>query len=356
MQNICLAGRDAVALFESPLVKNLDADFEFKQHITRSDTNFMAYVGESIEYPPVEGSCDGVPVISRQEACDIAQRLFSKTPLYVMVRKQEYRRNSRRLACLVRPHSIIRDEIINLGGDLFCTSPELTLLQMLKGCTDVEVIVLLSLFFGVFAKDADRGALIPRRRVTDPRRVLSFLDSCGELGKRMPNDVKRLKRLIPKAVVNAASPKEIECALRLGLPLEEGGCGFGLPQMNYRLGIPSTKRHRYCDMYWPDQNVAAEYLGAEEHLTLESLEADALHYNDLASINIPVFTITSGQTRSITSFNRVARQIGQRLRNDRDAQRTAAHRRGLFPADAAFRDRQRALKNDLDQALSRFGY
>ena len=355
MENVVLAGRDALAFLLSPQVKQLDEDFETSLYITRSNNNFMAYLPDSIDYTPLLASVVDPPCISKKESQQLAQQLSTNTPLTVMVPSDKSRRNSARLKCLIAPMGFSGDTCFQVSPGLFCALPELALAQVAKDLTDLQLIVLMSLLFGVFSKSRETGELTPRRSVSSPEKVAAFIARCKSDCAKTPKGMQRIEKLLPLAICKAASPMEIECAIRLGFEIERGGCAFGAPEMNYKLGIPSTRRSRYVDLYWPEQNVGVEYKGAAEHGTLDALEADALRDNDLTSIGVPIFTITAGQINDLTAFNRVARQIETKLHayKKRYARKTA---RSKFPSSAEFHNAQRRLKAELDEAFRMFGF
>ena len=355
MQNIVLSGLHAIAFLVSPRVKLLDADFEAIQHTTSSESNFMAYLPGVINFESRLCTVDQRPRITKKESLWLAEALNAQTPLEVMVDNANDRRHSGRLKSVLRPDGVLGDLCFEVDEGLYCVLPELALVQAARTCTDTELVVLMSLLFGVFAKDAGANGLVPRRSVSSPAQVQRFVQRCRESCTKEPIGLSRVEGLLSCAVVKAASPKEIECALRLGYPVNLGGCGLGLPEMNYELAIPRTNRSRYCDLYWPEQNVAVEYQGAKEHASVDALESDALHNNDLVSIGVPVFNITAGQLRDLTVFNRVARQVeNQFTAHGKLRARKVA---GLgFPATAVFHDAQRALKSEIDEAFTRFGF
>ena len=355
MENVILSGRDAVSFLTSSLVKQLDADNEFAAYISRSSNNFMAYLSGSMDFTPLLCFVEGRPRMSRQEGARLAQMLSVSLPLHIMVSSASCRRNSKSMRCSVQPGGIPGDLCFKVADGFYCILPELALLQLARECTDIQIVVLMSMLFGIFAKDRETGSLVPRRSVTTPAKVAAFIESCEQSCLKVPNGLSRVKKLVPLAVCGAASPKEIECALRLGYPVELGGCGLGIPEMNYRLDIPSTMRARYCDLYWPEQNVAVEYHGAFEHALPGSLEADALHGNDLASIGVPIFNITASQLRNLSSFNQVARLVEKQIFAYK---KPHAHKcnKVLFPSTVVFHDKQQALRDQIDAAFALFGF
>ena len=233
MQNIVLSGLHAIAFLVSPRVKLLDADFEAIQHTTSSESNFMAYLPGVINFESRLCTVDQRPRITKKESLWLAEALNAQTPLEVMVDNANDRRHSGRLKSVLRPDGVLGDLCFEVDEGLYCVLPELALVQAARTCTDTELVVLMSLLFGVFAKDAGANGLVPRRSVSSPAQVQRFVQRCRESCTKEPIGLSRVEGLLSCAVVKAASPKEIECALRLGYPVNLGGCGLGLPEMNY---------------------------------------------------------------------------------------------------------------------------
>ena len=343
MKEVYLTGRSATDFLLSPLVKGFDADFEARRAVTHSQYHFMAYLEDCIDFPCSVFVNDAAPSLTRAEAQSLSRAIGTPLPLHVSVATPRMRRDSQKLKCHLHPASAPASMYFNVEGELSCALPALALFETPVE-DEVELIVLASIMFGVFTKNRETGKLVPRRKLTDPASVTRFLERCRESGERLAVGTARIERLVPHAVVNAASPKEIETALCLGLPQCMGGCGYGKPCLNHELKVPASQKSRYCDLYWPEQNVCVEYDGEEEHTAPQALEEDAMRNNDLVALRVPIFRVTAGQLASTLKFNRVARQIGEALGAP------------VVPNTVAFHERQDALRRQIEAAFRKYGF
>ena len=340
--DVFLTGRHAAAFLLSGIVKEFDDPFEAS---LPSDANYMAFREGCIDFSSVP-LANTAPYISKADALAVAELVGVGLPLEVAVANDETRRCSRRLHCRTHPASAPQGYYFQAADELYCAAPELTLLVCARQLADVELLVLACLFVSIFTHDlSSQQKLAPRRKLTNVVRIERFIDQCGTSCTKRPPALQRLQRLMPYVVEDAASPKEIECALRFGLARDVGGCGFGMPLMNVPIKITGTTRVRYPDLYWSKEGVAVDYDSKQEHSNSDALENDALHANDLAAAHVQRYVLTSGQLNSMLLFNRVANQLAY----DMDGAEKIPNNRSLHAT-------QNCLAQDIRNAFKKFGY
>ena len=342
MKNVFLYGQSAGAFLLSSLAKDLDVDFE-QQQILSKNHNAMKYLNGMMDLPCRVCLSQSAPHLSRKEAASLAEALGIDTPLLLEVGSENLRRNSSKAHCIIHANDVPESQYFEIAPEIYCPSPEYFLLQAAQSCSSAELVVAIDLVLGIFCKDQLNSSLVSRRKLSSRSSIEAFIQTCKQ-GKKRPDKLDRLQEALPYALENAASPKEIEAAYRLGLPPKLGGCGLGLPSLNYPLRLPHSSYYRYCDLYWPEHNVGAEYMGAKEHASVDALEADALHNNDLTELEVPRIFLTAGVLNDLGKFNKAARQIARLMG------------RKLSTPDADQKELQNKLKMDIRNAFIKWGF
>lgn len=106
---------------------------------------------------------------------------------------------------------------------------------------------------------------------------------------------KQAVALLPYIIENARSPREIEVALFLSLPVRKGGLGLPRPAINesVQLDKPLRTRNQYggtsyvesfeCDMVWhvADKTIVVEYQGEQYHERQFDIHRDSIKRNAL---------------------------------------------------------------------------
>lgn len=70
---------------------------------------------------------------------------------------------------------------------------------------------------------------------------------------------------------------------------------------------------RYCDLYWPQHDLAIEYDSDEFHTGRDKINADASRRIDLALRNVEVVTVTKDQLYRAEAFDDVARLVAKKM-------------------------------------------
>ena len=308
--------------------------------------NFMAYREGLAELCALEPISNSAPKLSRDEATSLADWLGVDLPITVCVDSAELRRNSKKLSCQILHYGIPRGGFIQISGEVYVSPPELVIVQLADSLGLIELAVLCSLLFSLFASPSiPGGELCPRQALSNKERCLKFLLRCQPDEGRAVQGLSLAKRALDLAVEGAASPKEIETALLFSLPQEMGGYGFEQPVMNYEIPISRSPYKRYADLFWAKEEVAVEYDSDSEHASREALWEDAVRRNDLVDAGILSFSVTSKQLSELTGFARTARQVAAALGSTI-----------IIPRDRLFNERQRQLKATIEAAMSMFGF
>ena len=113
--------------------------------------------------------------------------------------------------------------------------------------------------------------------------------------------------------------------------------GYALPQPRMNHAVNPRGRSRlavddkcyYCDLIWPNANIALEYDGREHHGTVNKMADDATRRNNLLDRGVSVLTVTTRTVRNLIELDHIARtlsrQLGFRPRCDQQAWRTKQH-------------------------------
>ncbi|MFR3090474.1 MAG: hypothetical protein ACLTMP_00935 [Eggerthella lenta] len=124
-------------------------------------------------------------------------------------------------------------------------------------------------------------------------------------------------------------------AMLLCLPLRMGGYALPQPCMNHAVNPRGRSRLAvddkcyYCDLIWPNANIALEYDGREHHGTVNKMADDATRRNNLLDRGVSVLTVTTRTVRNLIELDHFARtlsrQLGFRPRCDQQAWRAKQH-------------------------------
>lgn len=198
--------------------------------------------------------------------------------------------------------------VFQLRGGLWCSGPELTLLQLASRLTEIELIVLLCEFMGTYSVFPGCAGGVHQRAaaLTDPGRLASFLQGCrGTWG------IQALRRASKFALPGSASPRETKLALRLCLPASMNGYGLRLLSMNESVAVDrigwsgGERRVRKPDILIAPfegsgaRPVAFEYDGEDSHMTREGVLSDTVRGNELKAAGITEYRINKELYRNI---------------------------------------------------------
>lgn len=148
--------------------------------------------------------------------------------------------------------------------------------------------------------------------------------------------VAKARRALRHIVEYSASPMETALAMLLCLPASMGGYALPAPRMNH--GVNPSKRRRfaadsrcyYCDLIWPEANLALEYDGFEFHSKQSKVADDAVRKAKLLERGVTAVSLTKGSVRNLIELDRVAtvvaKRLGRRLRRGSPAWQAEQHK------------------------------
>lgn len=187
--------------------------------------------------------------------------------------------------------------------------------------------------------------------LTSASQLRKFAEQCSNFRGSIT-----LKKAVDHLADNSWSPMESAVCLALTLPTSRGGYGIApLPSLNAEISIKgraervSTKKHLYCDLYWPDANLAVEYDSSTEHESLQAIDSDNNRRAVLGYLGVEVVTVTRERLFSPDEFDKVAipimKNLGKRYRIPSES--ISARRRELL------RKLRNPARFDLSEAASR---
>lgn len=210
----------------------------------------------------------------------------------------------------LNPKSI--GSLYRLTNEVFVVSPELCYLQMAHYLDFVEMVRLGYYLASSFAFAPNTGARFVEREAVcttgSMRRLVNRLEACRGSGIA--------DRALRWVIDGAASPMEVDLAMRLCLPVRYGGYGFSLPVLNRRINLPESVAESFgrdyyvMDYYWERKKVAVEYDSDEFHTGSARISYDAVRRNALGSMGIHVITMTRNQYFNPAAMDGFARELG----------------------------------------------
>ena len=225
-------------------------------------------------------------------------------PLHVLVGSDAARRMSSEVVCHVESADLPVGSILDTRNGFCVCSPELCFVQM---ASELSLPALIRLGFelcGTYGvATVGKADFRFERPFTTPARLARFLDKAAN----MPGTVKARKAL-KHLVAGSASPMETTMAMLLCLPLRMGGYALPQPRMNHAVNPRGRSRLAvddkcyYCDLIWPNANIALEYDGREHHGTVNKMADDATRRNNLLDRGVSVLTVTQNVETSSSSI------------------------------------------------------
>lgn len=203
---------------------------------------------------------------------------------------------------------------------LLLASPPLAFIQEASSRSFVDTLMLGFELCGTYQQKVVPGTTVYQTTpLSSTRQIRHFLRHNPSLP-----GAQHVAAALPYLADNAASPRETQAALLLGLPARHGGYGLGIPVMNHEIACSpeaaaiSDRRSLRCDLFWPDAKVAAEYQSRAFHAGDRSRIRDSRRANALQSMGITVISITNDELECIEATDVIAQTIrtarGQRFR------------------------------------------
>ena len=256
-------------------------------------------------------------------------------PLHIMLQKAGTRRTRQEMKQHVFTGQTPAGCFISIDNTLFVSTPEFCFLQMADTLPLVRLIELGYELCGSYSMHTEGDPNIPTRgfHLRDPLTNVKKLEA---FVSRMPGIKGHQKavRALRYILDGSASPMETKLSIILSLPYKLGGFGFAQPELNRRI-IPSktgkrvsNKASYFCDLFWPDNDLAVEYDSALYHAGQNQIAEDSKRRNSLITMGIAVVAVTKQQLYDEKEFEKiawaVAKCLGKRI-NFRNSSFAAAH-------------------------------
>ena len=265
-----------------------------------------------------------------------------ETPLHLSVASKPQRLRKTGIKChLLEASRLPPQSFVPVSPGVYSASPELCFVNL---AGELPFLALIELGFelcGSYSVDrsTDRG-FSDRQPLTSAARLAEYArDASGLHGSAT---AQRAARYV---IDGAASPKESQLAMLLTLPTRLGGYGFEKPQLNGAVDVPPSlqrefkAKHLYCDLYWPDHDVAVEYDSDQYHTGPERSTHDSERQTKLKRLGVEPISVTKDQLYDANSFETVVKLVAKytdkrlRIRSSNFLQRRWELRRALFGRD-----------------------
>lgn len=265
-----------------------------------------------------------------------------ETPLHFSVAARSQRLRTPGIEChLLEASRLPPQSFVPVSPGVYAASPELCFVNL---ASELPFLALIELGFelcGSYSIDrsTDRG-FSDRQPLTSAARLVAYTEQIREVHGSKP--ARRAARYV---IDGAASPKESQLAMLLTLPMSLGGYGFEKPQLNGAVDVPPSlqrefkAKHLYCDLYWPDHDVAVEYDSDQYHTGPERTTHDSERRTKLKRLGVEPISVTKDQLYDANSFETVVKLVAQytgrrlRIRSSTFLQRRWELRRALFGRD-----------------------
>jgi len=238
------------------------------------------------------------------------------TPVHILVGSRNARKKNRRLQCHAFTGKLPKGNFVQLNENFAVSTPEFCFLQMADELSLFELILLGYEFCGNYRLDLDpdseRG-FVERKPLTSIARLRSFIDGAPGVHGR-----KQALKALPFIAERSASPMESALAIMLTLPVELGGLGLPLPEMNYPHRIRTNVGGMIgcvfsCDLYWRRGLVDIEYDSDKYHTKAKRRAKDAKRRNALQEDGVRVLTATFELITNTQELLRLAASAYARL-------------------------------------------
>jgi len=246
--------------------------------------------------------------------------LGTSLPMHILLRNPGLRRPSESIIPHIFTSRTPIGCFVQIDSKLSVSSPEFCFLQLAGQLALPKLIELGYELCGTYslpheiAQEQTGRGFADRPPLTSKHRLEAFIASMpGVRGYR------KAKQALHYIQNNSASPMETKLCILLVLPNRYGGYGIPLPLLNKRIDPSkairrSANRSKYfCDLFWPDFDLAVEYESNAYHSSPEQIASDSKRRNTLVTQGITVITVTSQQIHDILEFDKVATQIARNM-------------------------------------------
>lgn len=240
---------------------------------------------------------------------------YLSLPLHVLVEASRSKRCSPRCRTHVSTYRYPKGSFVLVASGVLASCPELTALHLSRGSAVPEAVRFASLLCSSFAfEKAGSGGLVERPAITSSKAIASYQRSNREV-----RGAKVLESAIPFIIEKAASPPEIDLAMRLTMPHRYGGFALPKPLVNARVDLGEKGRSIaqrtfvVPDLCWPKARLAIEYDSSAEHLTPAQAQKDSIKRIALERQGYKVIAVTSLMLKDPDTMSNVAEAVAKRL-------------------------------------------
>ena len=257
--------------------------------------------------------------VTREDIAAIAFDHGLTAPIDLLITQESNRRYDDGFTCHFERTGRVSC-IVPIHEGFAVASPELCFLQLARSANLQELI-----FYGFrlcssyrFNEFSPTGmeTVEPLMTVSSARTLLTRLSHC--------HGSKAALTALGFIIENAASPKEIEAAMRLCLPYHLGG--YKLPKLELNPEIPLSKAAQRAlgrpslkpDFFWREAKLLAEYQSDLTHLNPDQYNYDLKRMNVFASMGYKQIYIGSNHLSDYSAMdqlaNDIAKLLGKRIR------------------------------------------
>lgn len=250
-------------------------------------------------------------------ASTLCSLLGLKEPFHVLVYGESSHARSGRVKAHCSVASYAVGSFCKIEMNLFVCSPELTLVQLARDKSRIEMMLLLYEFCGRYRLDPTQpDGLAKAFPLTSERKLRAYVEANSGI-----HGSKKLRGILPYVLDGSASPMESKVALLLCLPTCDGGYGIKLPELNYRTELSNGVKkdgawrgeYRECDLYWPEERVALEYNSDAHHADDDAKARDSIKQSELGIKGVTIIPLSKKQVYDARELDLVARMVAKAL-------------------------------------------
>ena len=254
-------------------------------------------------------------------------------PYHVLVKEPERTRRTKTMQPHLWTGDVGRRAFIDLGHDVFLSTPSFVFLQMATEISLVELIMLGMMLCGYYSpspafgrsdqeRTSDTALTKLHKQMTCSAQAFELMPLCSEatlrrfIGNRSGlRGIKAARKALPWVREHAASHLETALYLLLCLPVRMGGYGIPPAVLNPRVRVrkPSGDIDCFPDLYWRDPSVDVEYQSDWAHATISASYKDSRRMVAIVCNNIEYLAISTGQLKSIIDTDDAARGLAKKL-------------------------------------------
>ena len=236
---------------------------------------------------------------------------FLSQPYHCLVSSESDARRDSRIKMHYCGSALGKGSFVRVADGLVVASPEISFIQYARTLSVIDAARRGSELCGVFSYNAAIEHGLQRvDAITSGARIASVAqrDSCirGSMSAR---------RIAPHLLNGAASPPEVELALRLSLPRRYGGFGFKKPELNYVVSLNDKasriagRDYLVADVCWPDERIVLEYDSNSVHLDAAQLSRDATKRDAYGIMGYESIIVTATRMKSAPAMEELAERV-----------------------------------------------